>query len=136
MIQDPPTIMILRRKAIRTFPGGERVALYRNDQLGLDFSVPYKSGDMKKTPITAVKEETQIEEAVVHKLHHIASTKTAGEVVFKNGARTKVEPKIASLIMTLHANLKPSNKKKIEDLVNKSPQGLEKVADFALTNLK
>ena len=134
MIQDPPTIMILRRKAIRMFPNGERVALYRNDALGLDFSVPYKAGDMK-TPITAVKEET-IQEAVIHKLHHIMKTKTASDVVFKNGASTKVEPKIASLVIALQSQLKPANKIKVENLVNSSPAGLEKVADFAITNLK
>ena len=38
----PPMMMVLRRKAIRVFPDGHRVALYENKQYGLVFTVPYK----------------------------------------------------------------------------------------------
>jgi hypothetical protein len=37
----PPNILILRRKTVRQFPDGVMVALYYNDKLGLQFSIPY-----------------------------------------------------------------------------------------------
>ena len=41
--KDPPMTILLRRTAVRNFPGTQRVALYENDQLGVKISVPYDS---------------------------------------------------------------------------------------------
>jgi hypothetical protein len=38
---DLPMILLLKRKAVRLFPSGERVALYHSDKLGIDVSIPY-----------------------------------------------------------------------------------------------
>lgn len=52
-------VVVLRRTAIRLFPGNQRVALYTNDRLGLEVSVPYEHGQIGGKKITAVmKEET------------------------------------------------------------------------------
>ena len=40
---DPPMMLILKRQGIRIFPDGKRVALYKNEKLGLSFTVPYSS---------------------------------------------------------------------------------------------
>lgn len=40
---DPPMMLVLKRKGVRVFPDGKRVALYINEKLGLSFSVPYNS---------------------------------------------------------------------------------------------
>lgn len=40
----PPNILILRRITVRQFPGDTMVALYKNDRLGLTFSIPYGAG--------------------------------------------------------------------------------------------
>lgn len=37
----PPTMLVLQRRGIRTFPDGRSVAMYVNKQLGLVFSLPY-----------------------------------------------------------------------------------------------
>jgi hypothetical protein len=84
-----------------------------------------------------VKEEVEeIQEGAIHKLHHIAKTKTAADVTFKNGASSRVDPATAHKVVTLHAKLNPQNKKNVEALVNSGPQGLTKVAAFAVDNLK
>ena len=225
-LTDPPMILLLRRKAIRLFPNGERVALYHSDKLGLDVSIPYSTNKHDKgVSGTAVAEETFFEsehddlfgnytealkkhyeagskhtdhpelsklkqkiinkygrdahghlhaaaehilngemtkaarryskferkinenfeefldeefigEGVIHKLHHIVSTKQAGTVNFKSGATARVEYPQASHIMKLHSTVNPENKSKIENLVNASPAGLSRVAEFAAQNLK
>lgn len=40
--QNPPAMIVLRRRGIRIFPDGRRVALYDNKQLGLAVTIPYK----------------------------------------------------------------------------------------------
>lgn len=56
-LQDPPMIVVLRRTAIRLFPGNQRVALYTNDKLGIEVSVPYEAGDIGGKKVTAVMKE-------------------------------------------------------------------------------
>lgn len=224
-LQDPPMVLLLKRKAIRLFPSGQRVALYHNQQLGIDISIPYSphkqiadvavgvneqfliekehddmfgdytealkkhyqtgskhtdhpelsklkqkvinkygkeahghlhaaaehmlNGDVPKASRRYAKFERTIdegfeeiadvdmlEEGALHKLHHIVKTKQGGTVNFKNGATARVEYPQAAHIMKLHSTVNPENKGRIENLVNASPAGLSRVADFAAQNLK
>jgi len=76
-----------------------------------------------------------VEEATIHKIHHIAKTKTDGEVVFGNGSRHKLSAAQAAHLVKLHTMMTPQNKATIEKHMN-SAEGLTKVADFAAQNLK
>lgn len=38
---NPPVMLVLKRKGIRIFPDGTKVAMYYNDKLNLTFTVPY-----------------------------------------------------------------------------------------------
>ena len=55
----PPYVLLLKRKAIRLYPDGTKIALYHNKQINKFFSVPYD------TPIdsTIQAEEVELEEA-------------------------------------------------------------------------
>ena len=55
----PPYILLLKRTAIRLYPDGTKIALYRNKQLNKYFSVPYD------TPVSSTiqAEEVELEEA-------------------------------------------------------------------------
>jgi len=57
---DPPVMLVLRRKAIRTFPGGQSIAQYTNDNLKIDVAIPYTPGQLgkKHTNIATTSEET------------------------------------------------------------------------------
>lgn len=213
--QDPPNMIVFRRKAIRVFPGDQRVALYVNDSLGLEVSIPYTPGQIGGKKLTAGLKESAhdelfgqyiralgtkhtlgqehvrrlvvkkygdeafghfhnaaahyvnkdenkasaayqrferhiaeeiaagpgvvpsiIGEGAIHKVHHIAKSRTAGDVIFANGASSKVDPVAALKVMKLHAALNPQNKQKIEKLVNSGPDGLSRVCDFADKNMK
>lgn len=41
---DPPTILTMRRSAIRMLPGKQSVAVYKNENLGLEVAFPYTPG--------------------------------------------------------------------------------------------
>lgn len=67
--ETPPAMMVLRRRGVRLFPDGQKIALYTNDRYGLMFSVPYGSSYLNTrsgSPLVAMKmEETnQLDEYV------------------------------------------------------------------------
>ena len=129
-LSDPPMMLVLRRKAIRLFPNGERVALFVNDNLNIQISVPYKPHHIGGQVAVA-----SMGESALHHLHHITKTRMPSEVVFKNGARKSVDHLTAANVMKLHSKLNSKNKGKVESLIN-SPEGLHQIAAFAKSNLE
>jgi hypothetical protein len=82
---DPPFVLVLKRKSIRLYPNNTKIALYYNQKLDKYFSIPYGGGI--DAPVQA--EETELEEAVIDKLHKIVSDKQAQTVKFGNGQTRK-----------------------------------------------
>lgn len=66
--ETPPAMMVLRRRGVRLFPDGQRIALYTNDRYGLMFSVPYGSSYLNTksgSPLVAMRsEEAELNEYV------------------------------------------------------------------------
>jgi hypothetical protein len=132
--KDPPVVLVIKRKAIRMYPDGTRIALYYNERLRKYFSVPYQYGAGMDAPIQA--EEVELEEAVMDTLHKIVNDKQAKSVKFASGHTRKVDHFTASAITQVHKALNDENKKKFADMVHKSPEHLMKAADFAFKHAK
>jgi hypothetical protein len=130
---DPPFVLMLKRKAIRLYPDKTKVALYYNKQLDKYFSVPY--GKNIDQPVMQ-SESVELEESVMDQLHKIVKDKQSGSVKFGNGQSRKVDGYTASAITQVHNALNDDNKKKIADMVHKSPAHFEKVANFAFSKVK
>ena len=130
--KDTPYILLLKRKAIRIYPDGTKVALYHNKQLDKYFSVPYGPG----VDAAIQAEEVELEEAVMDQLHKIVNDKQAQSVKFASGHTRKVDHFTASAITQVHKSLNDDNKKKFADMVHKSPEHLQKAADFAFKHAK
>jgi len=130
--KDPPFVMLLKRKAIRVYPDKTKVALYYNKQLDKYFSVPYGPG----VNANVQAEEVELEEAVMDQLHKIVNNKQAQSVKFASGHTRKVDHFTASAITQVHKALNDENKKKFADMVHKSPEHLQKAADFAFKQSK
>ncbi len=77
-----------------------------------------------------------IMEATIHALHTITRTKTPAVVRFRNHATAMVHHATAAQIMKLYSQMKAANKRKIEAMVNGSPEAMKKVHDFALAHMK
>ena len=131
---DPPFVLVLKRKAIRLYPDSTRIALYYNDKLKKYFSVPYSTDEDQKGIVQA--EEVELEEAVMNQLHDIVAGKQAQRVKFGNGQTKSVDHFTASAVTQLHKALNDDNKKKVADMVHKSPEHLSKVASFAFSKVK
>jgi len=131
---DPPFVLVLKRKAIRLYPDSTRIALYYNDKLNKYFSVPYSTEDDKMSVVQA--EEVELEEAVIDQLHKIIDGKQAQKIKFGNGQTKSVDHFTASAVTQLHKALNDENKKKVSDMIHKSPEHFNKVASFAFSKVK
>jgi len=129
--EDPPFVLMLKRKAIRMYPNKTKIALYYNQKLDKYFSVPY--GPSVDSPLQS---EEVIEEGVMDQLHNIVAGKQKQKVKFGNGQTQSVDHYTASAITQVHKALNDDNKKKFADMVHKSPAHLAKAADFAFSKVK
>jgi hypothetical protein len=137
---DPPAMIVLRRLGIRNYPTGAKVALYRNDKMNLDVSVPYfpDSGSGGKVGYgSIVKEDLNtlqivIDESIVQSLRAIMKKDKPGIVTFANGTTATVQPSTAKNIVDLHGKVNKRNKQNLGQMGN-SPQDFKKVVDFTTT---
>jgi hypothetical protein len=134
---DPPFVLVLKRKAIRLYPDGTKVALYYNDKLKRIFTVPYNTED--EVAIQAQHEEIeQVEEAVdaIGQLQKIKNTHQHGTVNHKDGSASKIDAQTAHAVLTVHKSLNDINKKKFADMVARSSHHMQKAAEFSWKHLK
>jgi hypothetical protein len=135
--QNPPFVLILKRKAVRYYPEGITNVLYYNEKLNRYFSVPYSSGVPMDNPVQA-EEVEQVEEAVdaIGQLQKIKDTHQHGTVNHKDGSASKVDAQTAHAVLTVHKSLNDVNKKKFADMVARSSHHMQKAADFSWKHLK
>ena len=138
---DPPMMLVLKRKGIRLFPDGQRVAIYTNENLGLTFTVPYKGGKLPEIIPNVTAEEVDVED-VMESLDQVAkyaqeeTPKTSAKhMKFADGSKLKVSHGAAKAIHMVHGALNDENKKKFADMLT-TPKGFEKAAHFALSKVK
>lgn len=135
--RDPPAVLVLRRKNIRSFSNDTSIALYYNDKLNKYFSIPYSTNSDINSPIQA--EEVEINEAKVdgiEQLKKIRDSKQHGTVNHRDGSASKVDAFTASAILAVHDKLNDENKKKISGMVSNSHYHMSKVANFAFSKSK
>lgn len=135
--RDPPAVLVLRRKNIRSFSNDTSIALYYNDKLNKYFSIPYSTNSDINSPIQA--EEVQIDEEKtdgIEQLKKIRDSKQHGTVNHRDGSASKVDAFTAGAILAVHDKLNDENKKKISGMVSNSHYHMSKVANFAFSKSK
>ena len=134
---DPPFVLVLRRKAIRLYPNGQKVALYYNQKINKSFTIPYGpevDGVIQAENFTS--DINTLEENAISQLLKIKDEHQIGKVKHKDGTSSKVDVQTAHAILTVHKSLNDENKKKFADMVGKSNQHLQKAAGFSFKHLK
>lgn len=126
--QDPPFVLVLKRKAIRLYPDGTKIALYHNDRLDKDFAVPYATSSQPVIQAEAVD--------AIGQLQKIKDSHQHGTVNHKDGSASKVDVQTAHAVLTVHKNLNDENKKKFADMVARSAHHMQKAANFAVSKMK
>jgi len=126
--QDPPFVLVLKRKAIRLYPDGTKIALYHNDRLDKDFAVPYSTSSQPVIQAEAVD--------AIGQLQKIKDSHQHGTVNHKDGSASKVDVQTAHAVLTVHKNLNDDNKKKFADMVARSAHHMQKAAEFSWKSMK
>ena len=126
-----PAVLVMRRKAIRQYPGNKTVALYFIDKLNKYVAIPQEQGNN-----LVQTEGTEFEGTVIDHLKHIASNSVEESVKFDDGKTEKVSVQTANAILRLLSALNEENKIRVSELAQNSKIDFGKVVDFAWKHLK
>ena len=118
---DPPAILIMRRKSIRQFPNGQRVALYYVDKINKYVTVPYEDMQWGAT----------FEETIINQLKHSAQYKDNVVVEHFDGTKTEVTPEVAHNIIALYKKINEANRAKMIDMLEASSKHFQTIAKFS-----
>ena len=81
----------------------------------------------------AMKEDTDLQEDVIKDLEKIVKRKSAGDVKFADGDKTKVDMTTANVMLQVYKALSSANAKKFADSINKNETMFMKMMDFAFS---
>jgi len=129
---DPPNIILLKRKAIRIFPDGRKVALYHADKIDKYISIPYSDmNDKNLLQVEEAEEQETDNRDNMPTLEAIAQSGEEGTLTFDDNTSMDVDAMSAKAIVSLHSKVNPVNQHKIEHMVNVDQHNFAKVAAFA-----
>jgi len=118
---DPPAVLIMRRKSVRQFPNGQRVALYYVDKINKYVTVPYE--DMAWSSAN--------EETVFDKVKQVNESKQNIVVEHLDGSTSEVTPQMAKHMMDLYKKINEANKAKMLDMLEASAKHFQTIAKFS-----
>lgn len=115
---DPPTVLVMRRKSVRQFPNGQRVALYYIDKLNKYVTVPYDD----------IEFASMYEEKIIDQIKDIKENIVVEHL---DGSKTEVTPKVAHKIHELYNSLNESNKNRLVNMLEESNKHFQTIAKFS-----
>ena len=122
LVPMPPIIMVIKRKAVRLYPDGTRVALYYNDKLRRYFSVPFGTPE---ADVSAVQAENFIDELR-------SSSKLTEDTVLElsDGTQIELDASLIEHIVYTYDGLEEDNKQKFVDLLTSSEENFDRAYEF------
>ena len=118
LVPDPPIVLVIKRKAVRLYPDGTRIALYWSDKLKRVFSVPY--GMPMDAPIQA---EEYIKELV-----------EAEELLLNDGNVINLNEETKQQIINTYGQLEEDSKEYFWQQLTESVATFGKLYEFCRTN--
>jgi hypothetical protein len=129
---DPPPTILLRRKAIRVYPDGRRVALYYADKLDRYISIPYSAEDGKAEKNIPVVEQVLNEgDQVLRAIEEIATSGEPKNVTFDDKSSMMVTLEMAQSILEVLGKVNEQNHKKLTNMLGKDKNNFIRAANFA-----
>ena len=110
LTKEPPFILILKRKAIRLYPNGMKVAVYHNDRLSKDFAIPFTQDD--------------------------AGMIQAEQIELDTGDIMELDEETINAFQSVYHSLTEENREKFVDLIHTSPETFEQAKEFALSKVQ
>jgi hypothetical protein len=118
LVPDPPVVLVIKRKAVRLYPDGTRVALYWSDKLKKYFSVPYG------TPMDST---IQAEEYVREFLQ-------SDEIALNDGNNVSLNEETKEMFVDVYERLDEQNREYFWNQLTESASTFGKLYEFCRTN--
>jgi len=122
LVPVPPIILVIKRKAVRLYPDGTRIALYYSDKMNRYFSVPFGS---PMADISGIQAENFIDELR-------ATVKLTEETTLElqDGSQIELDTLMVNRIVYAYDGLEEENKEKFIDLLTSSEESFDKTYEF------
>jgi hypothetical protein len=118
LVPEPPAVLVVKRKAVRLYPDGTRVALYWSDKLKKYFSVPYGP---------AIDSSIQAEE-------YIKELVESEELLLNDGNVISLNEETKHQILKTYNRLEEDNKEVFWQQLTESVTTFGKVHEFCRVN--
>lgn len=127
--KDPPVLLVMRRKSIRQFPDGQRVALYYIDKLNKFVSVPFDSKG--NVSLTFEEFEDEVEEGIIEQLETIVNESVSKRIVFEDGSNLLVDKFLANEVLWIYECLNEENRTQLGEMAKRSKDEFKQIIEFA-----
>ena len=118
LVPDPPVILVIKRKAVRLYPDGTRIALYWSDKIKRAFSIPY--GPMVDAPVQAEE--------------YIKELAEAEEITLNDGITISLDEETKQQIINTYGQLEEDSKELFWQQLTESVSTFGKLYEFCRTN--
>jgi hypothetical protein len=118
LVPDPPVVLVIKRKAVRLYPDGTRVALYWSDKLKKYFSVPYGP---------ALDSTIQAEEYVREFLQ-------SDEIALNDGNNVSLNEETKEMFVDVYERLDEQNREYFWNQLTESASTFGKLYEFCRIN--
>ena len=122
LVPVPPIILVIKRKAVRLYPDGTRVALYYSDKMKRYFSVPFGT---PVADISGVQAESFIDE-----LRAMSNLTEETTLELQDGSQVELDVLMVNRIVYAYDGLEEDNKQKFVDLLTSSEESFDKAYEF------
>jgi hypothetical protein len=118
VVPDPPVVLVIKRKAVRLYPDGTRIAMYWSDKLKRVFSLPYGP---------AV-------DAVVQSEEYVQELLNSEEVFLNDGNTLTLSEETKQILVDTYSQLDEENKQVFWQQLTESITTFGQLNEFCRTN--
>jgi hypothetical protein len=122
LVPIPPIILVIKRKAVRLYPDGTRVALYWSDKMKRYFSITFGTPE---ADISGVQAESFIDE-LRSSMHLIEYTM----LQLNDGTEVEMTSEMIEHIVDTYDNLIEENREQFVNLLTSSEESFDKAYEF------
>jgi len=122
LVPMPPIIMVIKRKAVRLYPDGTRIALYYSEKLKRYFSVPFGTPEADMSGVQA--------ESFIDELRAMSNLTEETTLELQDGSQVELDVLMANRIVYAYDGLEEDNKQRFVDLLTSSEESFDKAYEF------
>lgn len=122
LVPMPPIIMVIKRKAVRLYPDGTRIALYYSEKLKRYFSVPFGTPEADMSGVQA--------ESFIDELRSSSNLTEDTMLQLSDGTEVEMTPEMIDEIVYAYDGLEEENKEKFIGLLTSSEESFDKAYEF------